>query len=201
MFNSTLVGQAFPDFTAAAVMGNGSINERFNLAEKIQNKYAVLFFYPLDFTFVCPTELLAFDQHWELFKEKNTELIAVSVDSEFSHLAWKNTAIKKGGIGAVKYPLVSDLSHDICQAYGVEHQEKKVAYRATCIIDNKGIIRHQSTNDLPIGRDPKEYLRLIDAIQHHESHGEVCPAGWNKGERAIEASQESVSAYLEDAMS
>ncbi|MBF12882.1 MAG: hypothetical protein CMF46_00765 [Legionellales bacterium] len=200
MFNSTLVGQRFPDFTSAAVMGDGSINSTFNLAEIINNKFAVLFFYPLDFTFVCPTELLAFNQSWQSFQDKNAELIAISVDSEFSHLAWRNTSVKQGGIGPVKYPMVSDLSHEICQLYGVEHPVKKVAYRATCIIDNAGIIRHQSINDLPIGREPSEYLRLLDAIIHHDTHGEVCPAGWQKGKPAMETNQASVAAYLEEMM-
>mgnify|MGYP001422750113 CR=1 FL=1 len=197
MFNCTLVGQAFPDFTAAAVLGDGTIVDSFKLSDRIRGKYAVLFFYPLDFTFVCPTELVAFDEYKQEFDKKNVELIGISIDSEHTHAAWRNTPLNKGGVGSLSYPLVADISHEICQSYGVEHQEKRVAYRATCIIDHQGIIRHQSVNDLPIGRDPMEYLRLIDAIQHHEQYGEVCPAGWNKGKKAIEATQESVSAYLE----
>jgi peroxiredoxin (alkyl hydroperoxide reductase subunit C) len=192
---AVLVGQAAPDFTAAAVMGNNEINESFNLKSYTAGKAAVVFFYPLDFTFVCPSELIAFDHRLAEFKSRNVEVIGVSIDSQFTHLAWKNTPINKGGIGQVGYPLVADIRHEICKAYDVE-AAGGVAFRGSFLIDTHGVVRHQVVNDLPLGRDIDEMLRMVDALQFHEAHGEVCPAGWNKGKAGMNASTEGVAKYL-----
>ncbi|MDO9012888.1 MAG: peroxiredoxin [Gallionella sp.] len=194
---AVLVGQAAPDFTAAAVMGNNEINESFNLKSYTVGKAAVVFFYPLDFTFVCPSELIAFDHRLAEFKSRNVEVIGVSIDSQFTHLAWKNTPINKGGIGQVGYPLVADIKHEICKAYDVE-AAGGVAFRGSFLIDTHGVVRHQVVNDLPLGRDIDEMLRMVDALQFHEAHGEVCPAGWNKGKAGMNASTEGVAKYLAD---
>lgn len=192
---AVLVGKTAPDFTAATVMGNNTIDENFNLKAHIKNKYAVIFFYPLDFTFVCPSELIAFDHRLKEFKDRNVEVIGVSIDSHFTHLAWKNTPVNKGGIGQVQYPLVADIKHEICKAYDVE-AEGGVAYRGSFLIDKTGIVRHQVVNDLPLGRNIDEMLRMVDALQFTEQHGEVCPAGWNKGKVGMKASTEGVAEYL-----
>jgi peroxiredoxin (alkyl hydroperoxide reductase subunit C) len=192
---AVLVGKAAPDFTAAAVMGNNSIEENFNLKNHIKGKYAVIFFYPLDFTFVCPSELIAFDHRLEEFKKLNVEVIGVSIDSHFSHLAWKNTAVNNGGIGQVKYPLVADIKHEICKAYDVE-ADAGVAFRGSFLIDKSGVVRHQVVNDLPLGRNIDEMLRMVDALQFTEQHGEVCPAGWNKGKAGMKADTKGVAEYL-----
>lgn len=191
-----LVGREAPDFTANAVLGNGSIVPNFNLKETIKGKYAVLFFYPLDFTFVCPSELIAFDHRLEEFKKRNVEVIGVSIDSHYTHNAWRNTAINDGGIGQVGYPLVADINHGICQAYDVEHPKAGVAFRASFLIDTAGNVRHQVVNDLPLGRNIDEMLRMIDALQFTEEHGEVCPAGWNKGDKGMKATTAGVAEYL-----
>ncbi|WP_417614899.1 peroxiredoxin [Oceanisphaera sp.] len=193
---SVLVGRQAPDFTAAAVLGNGEIVENFNLKEFTKGKAAVLFFYPLDFTFVCPSELIAFDDRFEEFQKRGVEVIGVSIDSQFSHNAWRNTSVENGGIGQVKYPLVADIKHEICQAYDVEHPEAGVAFRGSFLIDNKGQVRHQVVNDLPLGRNIDEMLRMVDALQFHEKHGEVCPAQWEAGKKGMEASTEGVAKYL-----
>src|SRR5690554_5875522 len=151
-----LVGRKAPNFTAAAVLGNGEIVENFNLFEQIKGKKAVIFFYPLDFTFVCPSELIAFDHRLEEFKKRGVEVIGVSIDSQFTHNAWRNTAEADGGIGEVKYPLVADVKHSICRAYDVEHPEAGVAFRASFLIDEDGLVRHQIVNDLPLGRNIDE---------------------------------------------
>ncbi|ASP48994.1 MULTISPECIES: peroxiredoxin C [Colwelliaceae] len=195
---SVLVGRAAPDFTAAAVLGSGEIVDSFNLAEAIKGKKAVVFFYPLDFTFVCPSELLAFDHRMEEFKSRGVEVIGVSIDSQFSHNAWRNTAVNDGGIGQVQYTLVADVKHEICKAYDVEHPEAGVAFRASFLIDEEGSVRHQVVNDLPLGRNVDEMIRMIDALQFHQDHGEVCPAGWNKGDKGMTATTEGVAAYLTD---
>ncbi len=192
---AVLVGKQAPDFTAIAVMGDNSFNESFNLSSHLKGKYGVLFFYPLDFTFVCPSELLAFDHRLADFKARNVEVIGVSIDSHFSHLAWKNTAVNNGGIGQVGYPLVADIKHEICKAYDVE-AEAGVAYRGSFLIDKSGLVRHQVVNDLPLGRNVDEMLRMIDALQFTEEHGEVCPAGWNKGKAGMKASTAGVAEYL-----
>ncbi len=192
---SVLVGKSAPDFTAAAVMGNNEINEAFNLASYIKGKAAVIFFYPLDFTFVCPSELIAFDHRLAEFKSRGVEVIGVSIDSHFSHLAWKNTAINNGGIGQVGYPLVADIKHEICKAYDVE-ADGGVAYRGSFLINKAGVVVHLVVNDLPLGRDIDEMLRMVDALQFFEQHGEVCPAGWKKGKAGMNASTEGVAKYL-----
>lgn len=192
---AVLVGKPAPDFTAAAVLGDNSIKEDFNFANHIKGKAAVIFFYPLDFTFVCPSELIAFDHRLAEFQKRGIEVIGVSIDSHFTHLAWKNTPVDKGGIGKVGYPLVADIKHEICRAYDVE-AEGGVAYRGSFLIDKTGIVRHQVVNDLPLGRDIDEMLRMVDALQFFEEHGEVCPAGWKKGKAGMDASPEGVARYL-----
>jgi len=193
---AVLVGKAAPDFGAVAVMGNNEINETFNLKKYINGKYAVIFFYPLDFTFVCPSELIAFNHRLDEFKKRNVEVIGVSIDSQFTHLAWKNTPVEKGGIGQVQYPLVADIKHEICRAYDVEFDAAGVAFRGSFLIDRAGTVRHQVVNDLPLGRDIDEMLRMVDALQFTEEHGEVCPAGWSKGKAGMKASTEGVASYL-----
>ncbi len=191
-----LVGRQAPDFTAAAVLGDGSIVDNYNFAEATKGKYVVVFFYPLDFTFVCPSELIAFDHRLDEFKSRGVEVIGVSIDSQFTHNAWRNTPINEGGIGPVGYTLVADVKHTICQDYDVEHPEAGVAFRGSFLIDKNGLVRHQVVNDLPLGRNIDEMLRMIDALQFTEEHGEVCPAGWNKGSKGMQASPEGVAAYL-----
>lgn len=193
-----LVGREAPDFTAAAVLGNGEIVDSFNLKEFTKGKAAVIFFYPLDFTFVCPSELIAFDKRFQDFQDKGVEVIGVSIDSQFSHNAWRNTAIEDGGIGEVKYPLVADVKHEICQAYDVEHPEAGVAFRGSFLIDKAGVVRHQVVNDLPLGRNIDEMLRMVDALNFHEEHGEVCPAQWEEGKSGMDASPEGVAKYLSE---
>jgi peroxiredoxin (alkyl hydroperoxide reductase subunit C) len=192
---AVLVGKAAPDFNAVAVMGNNEINEKFNLKKHISGKYAVLFFYPLDFTFVCPSEIIAFDHRYDEFKKRNVEVIGASIDSHFTHLAWKNTPVDKGGIGQVRYPLVADIRHEICKAYDVE-TEGGVAFRGSFLIDKSGVVQHQVVNNLPLGRNIDEMIRMVDALQFTEEHGEVCPAGWNKGKAGMNASPQGVAKYL-----
>lgn len=192
-----LVGKSAPDFTAPAVLGNGEIVEDFNLAATIKGKKAVVFFYPLDFTFVCPSELLAFDARVDAFKKRGVEVIGVSIDSHFTHNAWRNTAINDGGIGPVKYALVADMTHAICKAYDVE-SEGGVAFRGSFLIDEDGVVRHQVVNDLPLGRNVDEMLRMVDALAFHQEHGEVCPAGWKEGDAGMTASPDGVAAYLSE---
>lgn len=196
--SSVLVGRQAPDFTAAAVLGNNEIVQQYRLYDAIKNKYALIFFYPLDFTFVCPSELIALDNRLDAFKQRNVEVIAVSIDSHFTHNAWRNTSVENGGIGPVRYTMVADINHAICQAYGVEHPVAGVAFRGAFLIDAKGVVRSQIVNDLPIGRDMDELLRLIDAIQYSDEHGEVCPAGWRKGEKAMKPTPSGVANYLAD---
>lgn len=193
---SVLVGRPAPDFTAAAVLGNGEIVGNFNFKQTTEGKHTVVFFYPLDFTFVCPSELIAFDHRLEEFAKRGVTVIGVSIDSHFTHHAWRNTPIEKGGIGPVKYALVADINHKICQAYGVEHPSVGVALRGSFLIDKEGLVRHQVVNDLPLGRNIDEMLRMIDALQFTEAHGEVCPAGWKKGDKGMQASPNGVAHYL-----
>lgn len=190
-----LVGKPAPDFTVSAVLGNGEIVDDYNFHQAIKGKKAVLFFYPLDFTFVCPSELIAFDHRIEEFKKRNVEVVGVSIDSQFSHNAWRNTAINDGGIGPVRYTLAADVKHDICKAYDVE-SEGGVAFRGSFLIDEDGLVRHQVVNDLPLGRNVDEMLRMVDALAFHQEHGEVCPAGWQEGDKGMNASPEGVAAYL-----
>ncbi len=194
---AVLVGKKAPDFTAAAVLGNGEIVDSYTLSAAIKGKKAVVFFYPLDFTFVCPSELLAFDHRVEEFKKRNVEVIGVSIDSQFSHNAWRNTAVNDGGIGPVKYTLVADVKHEICQAYDVE-ADAGVAYRGSFLIDEEGVVRHQVVNDLPLGRNVDEMLRMVDALAFHQAHGEVCPAGWKDGDAGMDASPSGVAKYLSE---
>ena len=191
-----LVTRQAPDFTSSAVLGNGEIVNNFNFKKHIEGKAAVLFFYPLDFTFVCPSELIAFDHRYEEFKKRGVEVVGVSIDSEFTHNAWRNTPTENGGIGAVKYALAADVKHEIAKAYGIEHPEAGVALRASFLIDKNGVVRHQIVNDLPLGRNIDEMLRMVDALQFHEEHGEVCPAQWEKGKEGMKDSPEGVAKYL-----
>lgn len=192
---AVLVGKSAPDFTAKAVMGNNEIIENFNLKTYLKGKYGILFFYPLDFTFVCPTEILAFDHRLDEFKERNVEVIGISVDSQFTHLAWKSTPVEKGGLGQVQFPLVADLSKSIARDYDVLVGDA-VALRGTFLVDKDGIVRHQVVNDLSLGRNIDEAIRMVDALQFTEKHGEVCPAGWNKGKAGMKASTSGVAEYL-----
>jgi peroxiredoxin (alkyl hydroperoxide reductase subunit C) len=191
---STLVTRSAPDFTATAVMGDNSFKEDFSLSD-YRGKYVVLFFYPLDFTFVCPSEIIAFDKSLAEFQEKNCQVIGVSIDSQFSHWAWKNTSLDKGGIGNIQFPLVADLDKKISRQYGVL-LDMGVALRGTFLIDKEGIVRHAVINDLPLGRSVVETLRMVDALIFHEKHGDVCPANWKEGEDAMTPTAEGVAEYL-----
>ncbi len=192
---TVLVGSKAPDFTSAAVLGSGEIVKGYNFAEAIKGKYALVFFYPLDFTFVCPSELIALDKRMNEFKAKGVEVFGVSIDSQYTHNAWRNTPIEKGGIGPVAYTLVADVDHSICRSYGVEHANG-VALRGAFIIDKNGVVRSQIVNDLPIGRNIDELLRLFDAVDFHEENGEVCPAGWQKGKQGMQDTPAGVASYL-----
>jgi peroxiredoxin 2/4 len=192
---SVLVGKKAPNFTASAVMANNEINENFNLQEYLDNQIGVLFFYPLDFTFVCPSEIIAFHNRIEEFNSRNTKVIGVSVDSHFSHLAWKNTKINDGGIGQVQYPLVADLTKNIARDYDVLTNES-VALRGTFLIDQDFTVRHQIVNDLPLGRSIEEALRMVDSLIFFQQNGEVCPAGWNKGKEGMKPDSTGVASYL-----
>lgn len=194
--NSVLVGRSAPDFCMPAVLGNGEILNKFRLYDALENKYGLVFFYPADFTFVCPSELIGLNNRYDEFTQRGVEVIAVSIDSQFTHNAWRNTPVDKGGIGPVRYTMVADINHSVCQAYGVEHPEVGMALRGAFIIDRENIIRAQIINDLPLGRNIGEIIRLIDALQFHEEHGEVCPANWNKGKAAISASPDGIAKYL-----
>ena len=190
-----LVSKPAPDFTVPAVLGSGEIVDEYNLSDAIKGKYAIVFFYPLDFTFVCPSELIALDHRMGDFKERGVEVIGVSIDSHFTHNAWRNTPVDKGGIGQVAYTLAADMNHDICKAYDVE-SDGGVAFRGAFLIDKEGVVRSQIVNDLPLGRNMDELIRLVDALQFHEEHGEVCPAGWKKGDKGMNASPDGVANYL-----
>lgn len=193
---SVLVTQKAPDFVAPAVMPDGSIKDDFGLSD-LRGKYVVLFFWPLDFTFVCPTEIIAHDNRIDEFKKRSVEVVGISIDSQFTHFAWRNTPPEQGGIGHIRFPMVADVKHAIVQAYGIAHPEG-VALRASFLIDRTGIVQHQVVNNLPLGRNVDEMLRIIDALQFSEEHGEVCPAGWNKGEAGMKASTAGVATYLKE---
>ncbi len=192
---TVLVGREVPDFTAPAVMPNNEIIENFNLQEHLRGSYGAIFFYPLDFTFVCPSEILAHAHRLQAFQERTIKVVGVSIDSQFTHLAWKNTPVNRGGVGNIQFPLVADLKKTISRSFGVLVEES-IALRGTFLIDRSGIVRHQVVNDLPLGRNVDEFLRVADALQFHEEHGEVCPAGWQKGHPGMEATPAGVSAYL-----
>lgn len=179
----------------SAVLGNGELVDNFSFAEAAKDKYAVVFFYPLDFTFVCPSEIIAFNNRLQAFKDRNVAVIAVSIDSHFTHAAWRNTPVEQGGIGQVGFPMVADICHEIAQAYDVESDEG-VAFRGSFLIDKNGVVQHQVVNNLPLGRNVDEMLRMVDALQFTEVHGEVCPAGWNKGDKGMQASAEEAAEYL-----
>jgi len=193
-FMSVQVTQAAPDFTATAVMPDNSFDEGFTLSN-LRGKHVILFFYPLDFTFVCPSEIIAFDKKLQEFKDRNCEVVGVSVDSHFTHVAWKNTPLNEGGIGNIQYPLVADLTKNIARDYGVLINEA-VSLRGLFLIDKEGVVRHALINDLPLGRNVDEAIRVLDALQFTEAHGEVCPANWNKGDEAMKPTAEGVAEYL-----
>ena len=192
---SVLVGKTAPDFTAQAVMPDNTIEPAFNLKAQNKGKNIVLFFWPLDFTFVCPSEIIAFNNRVNEFKTRNTLVVGVSVDSQFTHLAWKNTPVEKGGIGNIQFPMVSDLTKQIARDYDVLLNES-VALRGTFLIDKNGIVQHQVINNLPLGRNVDEAIRMVDALQFHEENGEVCPAGCNRGDEGMKANAAGVAAYL-----
>ena len=194
---TVLVGAEAPDFTTAAVLGTGEIVDNFNFHKHIEGSYGLVFFYPLDFTFVCPSELIALDKAMQNFEQRGVKVVAVSIDSHFTHNAWRNTAINDGGIGPVRYPMAADINHSVCRAYGVEHAGG-VALRGAFVIDQNRVVRAQIVNDLPLGRSIDEILRLFDALQHTEEHGEVCPVNWKQGETAMDATPAGVAAYLSE---
>jgi peroxiredoxin (alkyl hydroperoxide reductase subunit C) len=191
---SILIAKEAPDFTAPAVMPSGVIEEQFKLSD-LRGKYVVLFFWPLDFTFVCPTEIIAHDRRMAQFVERNVAVVGVSIDSQFTHFAWRNTPVNDGGIGPVQFPMVADVTHAITKAYGIEHPDG-VALRASFLIDRNGIVQHQVVNNLPLGRNVDEMLRMVDALQFFEEYGEVCPAGWQKGDEGMKPTAEGVASYL-----
>ena len=191
---STLVSKPAPDFKATAVMPDGTFKEV--KLEDYKGKYLLLFFYPLDFTFVCPTEIIAFSDKVSEFKDRDTEIMGVSVDSQFSHLAWKNTDRKKGGLGDIQYPLLADIDKKVSRDYGVL-AEAGIAFRGLFLIDKNGIVQHTLVNNLPLGRNVNEALRMVDALRHHEEHGEVCPANWQKGDEGKKPGPKESQPYFE----
>ena len=191
---SVLVAKEAPDFTAAAAMPDGTIND-IKLSD-YRGKYVILFFWPLDFTFVCPTEIIAMDHRQPAFAELGVEVLGVSIDSQFTHHAWRNTPIGKGGIGPVKFPIIADVNHKITQSYGVEHPDANVAMRGTFLIDKNGVVQSQTVNNLPLGRNIDEHLRVVEALKFFEENGEVCPAGWNKGDSGMTPDADGVASYL-----
>ena len=201
---SVLVGREAPGFTSQAVLANGALVDDFELSEFIRHKYAAVFFYPLDFTFVCPSEIIAFAHRSEALAARGCEVIAISSDSHFTHSAWRNTPLEEGGVGAVPFPMVADMTREIAAAYGVlsepgnSYYPAGVAMRATFVVDQRGVVRHQVVNDEPLGRSIDEVIRIVDALQFFEEHGQVCPAGWNKGDAGIVTTHQGVSSYLSE---
>ncbi len=208
---SVLVGKKAPLFEATAVVNGGEFVEKFSLEQYIGKKHVVFFFYPLDFTFVCPTEILAFQEKIEEFEKRNVAIVGCSIDSHHSHWAWLNTEVKNGGIKGVKFPLVADLSKTISENFDVlageydynedgemEFEGEPVAYRGLFLIDKQGVVRHQVVNDLPLGRSVTEAIRMVDALQFFEENGEVCPADWHPGEKGMSATADGVADYLGD---
>jgi peroxiredoxin (alkyl hydroperoxide reductase subunit C) len=194
---TVLVNKQAPDFTAPTVLPNNDIVEEWSFLQETQGKYRVLFFYPLDFTFVCPSEILAFNNRLAEFEKRNTAVVGCSIDSHFTHLAWKNTHVDQGGIGQVQFPMVADLTKSIARDYDVLVDES-VALRGTFLIDRDGVVQHQLINNLPLGRNVDEAIRMVDALQFHESHGEVCPAGWQSGQEGMKDTPEGVAEYLSE---
>ena len=199
---SVLVGKRAPDFTPPAVLSDGSLVEKFNLSSAIENRFGVLFFYPLDFTFVCPSEIIAMGNRADVIRNLGAEVIGISIDSHYTHLAFRKTSVEDGGIGPVNFTLAADINREVCSAYGIQSDggdsfyTSGVAMRATFIIDRKGIVRHQVVNDEPVGRNMDEVVRVIEALQFHEENGQVCPAGWKKGDEGINPDSEGVANYL-----
>ena len=191
---AVLVTKEAPDFTATALMPDGSFKSDFKLSS-LRGQKVVLFFYPLDFTFVCPSELLAFHNRIKDFQSRKTQVVGCSVDSQFTHLAWTNTAVEQGGVGKLSYPLVADLNKNIARTYDVLLNDA-VALRGSFLIDEQGVVRHEVVNDLPLGRNIDEMIRMVDALDFHKQHGEVCPAGWTKGKSGMKPSKEGVASYL-----
>jgi peroxiredoxin (alkyl hydroperoxide reductase subunit C) len=192
---SVLVAQQAPDFTAPAVMSDGTIKEDFKLSS-LKGKPFVLFFWPFDFTFVCPTEIIAHDHRLSQFHDRGVQVVGVSNDSFHTHHAWRETPVDKGGIGKVQFPIVADIKHQVSRAYAIEHPEAGVAMRASFLVDKHFVVQHQVVNNLPLGRNVDEMLRMIDAMLFHEKHGEVCPAGWKNGQDAMKETPDSVASYL-----
>ncbi len=193
---TVLVNKTAPDFTSAAVLPNGSIQPDFKLSD-YRGQYVALFFWPKDFTFVCPSEIIAHDHRIAEFKALGVQVIGVSIDSEDVHYAWRSTPVEKGGIGEVQFPIVADIKHEIVRAYGIEH-DAGVALRATFLIDKNGVVQHQVVNNLPLGRDVDELIRVIEALQFTEENGEVCPAGWRKGDKGMKPTAAGVAEYLSE---
>jgi peroxiredoxin (alkyl hydroperoxide reductase subunit C) len=191
---SFLVAREAPAFTATAATADDRFDEQFSLAS-LRGKYVILFFYPLDFTFVCPTELLAFDERLEDFKQRDCEIVGVSVDSHFTHRAWRRTPREQGGIGPLRFPLVSDLDKSISRDYGVLLDDS-VALRGLFLVDKEGIVRHAIVNDLPLGRNVDEAMRMLDALRFHEARGDVCPANWREGQPGMKPTEDGVAEYL-----
>ncbi|WAI18107.1 MAG: peroxiredoxin C [Buchnera aphidicola (Acyrthosiphon caraganae)] len=191
-----LVTQKAPNFIAPAILKDNQIVEQFDLKKYSNGQATVLFFWPMDFTFVCPSEIIEFNKLYSDFKTRKVKIVGVSIDSVFVHQAWQKTLPKNGGIGKINFPMVSDIKHDIQKSYGIEHPHLGIALRASFLIDSNWIIRHQVVNDLPFGRNIKEMIRMVDAVDFHNKFGEVCPANWEKGEKGMKASSEGVSEYL-----
>ena len=201
---SVLVGKKAPDFTTQAVLANGEVIDDYTMSEHMAGKYGVVFFYPLDFTFVCPSELISLHNRMGQLKDLGVEVVGVSIDSHWTHNAWRNTPVDQGGVGALDYTLAADMNHEICKAYGIEsdggdsYYPAGAAMRATFVIDQNGIVRSQVVNDEPIGRNMDEVVRVVEALQFFEKNGQVCPAGWTKGASGMTTSPEGVAAYLGD---
>jgi peroxiredoxin (alkyl hydroperoxide reductase subunit C) len=193
-----LVGKPAPDFTASAVLPDGDIVNDFNLKHHLKGSYGIVFFWPLDFTFVCPSEILAYDNRAPALAQLGAKLIGVSIDSEFTHNAWRNTPVKDGGLGPVSFPMVADKTKQIAKDYGVLIEGAGVALRGTFLIDKNGVVRHQLVNDLPLGRNADEAVRMLEALKFHEEHGEVCPAGWRPGQKGMTATPDGVKDYLRE---
>ena len=197
-----LVGKKAPDFKTQAVLASGEVVGEYQLSEAIKGKYGVVFFYPLDFTFVCPSELISMHNRMEKLQGLGVEVVGVSIDSHWTHNAWRNTPVDQGGVGALKYTLAADMDHSICRAYGVEsdggdsYYPAGVAMRATFVIDQKGVVRHMVVNDEPLGRNMDEVVRVVEALQFFEQNGQVCPAGWNKGDDGMKNTPSGVASYL-----
>nr|XP_027198050.1 uncharacterized protein LOC113792340 [Dermatophagoides pteronyssinus] len=192
-----LPGETAPNFQANAVMPNNEVKQ-LDFHQSAKGAYSVLFFWPFDFTFVCPTEIIAFNEALAEFEKRGVKVFGCSIDSVFVHSAWKATPPNKGGVGDVQFPMISDVSHEIMHAYGCVNRAEHTAFRGLFVMDRELVVRHALVNDAPLGRSVPEVLRIIDALQHHEKHGEVCPANWKRGERAMKPSAQGVANYLSE---